>query len=90
MLTVAPGARLEIVARSAPELIERVCRVIRHRGGRIDRLVADATPGGTTTVEVTVSGTGDPGLLVRQLERLPDVRTAGLVDTTMSHRRATA
>jgi len=64
MMTVA---RLEIVARTTPELLERVCRVLRHRGATLEHLVltttsdapsnaagSDAAPaGGASVVERT-------------------------------------
>ncbi len=36
-------ARLEIVARTTPEVLERVCRVLRHRGATLERLVLTTT-----------------------------------------------
>lgn len=80
------GTRLEIIARTTPELIERVCRVIRHRGARIERLVAQAQADGTTALSITLSETRDADLLARQAARLPDVSFA----TVMVSERAGA
>lgn len=69
-------ARLELVARPAPELVERVCRVLRHRGATMQRLLAetgeaDGRP--CLRIDVTVHVTGDVDLLARQVGRLTDV-----------------
>lgn len=68
------GARLEITARTTPELLERVGRVLRHRGATVDRLafVAGATE---SRVTAEIRCAGPVALLTRQLERLPDVRS---------------
>lgn len=34
---------LEVLARATPELLERVCRVLRHRGATLEHLVLDTT-----------------------------------------------
>jgi acetolactate synthase regulatory subunit len=70
----------EVVARTTPELLERVCRVLRHRGATVEHLVAAPTdpvaPGDPelTRLELRARCTGDVDLLVRQLRRLPDVQ----------------
>lgn len=73
------STRLVIVARTTPELIERVCRLVRHRGATVEHLVAatrrpsqDAVE--QTRLELHVRVTGGVDLLVRQLQRLPDVQ----------------
>ncbi len=107
---------LEVVARSTPELLERICRVLRHRGATVEHLVFTAAydPRGvadaagadaaavryTAAVErvhlnVTARLRGDADLLVRQLNRLPDVdlvrrREAPAVDSTSSELKALA
>lgn len=85
---------LEIVARWAPELLERICRVLRHRGATLEHLTftiiydgrgfanaagPDAAGGGNPVAAQKVHLNlrarlrGDPDLLVRQLDRLPDI-----------------
>lgn len=77
-------AHLEVVARSTPELLERVCRVLRHRGATLEHLVLTTT----TTIASTEGAprtridlrarlrNPDADLIVRQLARLPDVHLA--------------
>jgi acetolactate synthase regulatory subunit len=64
---------LEITARRAPELLERICRVLRHRGATVDRLLVCTDPAGYTSLDLTSRTRGDTALLVRQIGRLPDV-----------------
>lgn len=75
MLTAATAVRFEIVARTSPELVERLCRVVRHRGASLVRLVAQTGDEGTSTVELTVRVGGDGSLLERQIARVADVRS---------------
>ena len=73
--TIVPLARLEVIARTTPELIERVCRLLRHRGASVGHLVVTAD-GHLTTLVLTARVSGNVDLLVRHLDRLPDVRRA--------------
>lgn len=73
-------ARLEVVARTTPELIERVCRLLRHRGAAVEHLVVTARGDGLTTLGLTALVSGDVDLLLRQLGRLTDVRSTRCVD----------
>lgn len=73
-------ARLEVVARTTPELIERVCRLLRHRGASVEHLVVTAHGDGLTTLGLTARVGGDVSLLLRQLDRLTDVRSTRRVD----------
>ena len=73
-------ARLEVVARTTPELIERVCRLLRHRGASVEHLVVTAHGNGLTTLGLTARVNGDVDLLLRQLGRLTDVRSTRCVD----------
>lgn len=90
MMTVA---HLEVVARTTPELLERVCRVLRHRGATLEHLLLTTTadapcttdagsdtasagcadPAERTRINLRARIHGDPDLMVRQLDRLPDV-----------------
>lgn len=71
--------RLHVDADPAPELIERVCRLLRHRGAAVAELTVRATDPGTTRLEARVELGGDVETLLRQLRRLPDVRAAATV-----------
>ena len=73
-------ARLEVVARTTPEVIERVCRLLRHRGASVEHLVVTTHGDGLTTLGLTVRIDGDQDLLLRQLDRLTDVRSTHRVD----------
>jgi|APMI01.1.fsa_nt_gi acetolactate synthase regulatory subunit len=86
------GARLVVLARTTPELVERVCRLLRHRGATVEHLVvATGRPSHDaveqTRLELLVRATGSVDLLVRQLQRLPDVQLvahAPLSETTVA------
>lgn len=73
-------ARLEVVARTTPELIERVCRLLRHRGASVEHLLVTAHGDGLTTLDLTARVGGDVSLLLRQLDRLTDIRSTRSVD----------
>lgn len=74
-------AHLEVVARSTPELLERICRVLRHRGATLEHLVF-STADERVRIELSARLRGDPDLMVRQLDRLPDVETVCRFDTS--------
>lgn len=66
------AAHLEVDARNAPELLERLGRVLRHRGATVDRLSLEVGATQTLlTADVRCATTVEQ--LVHQLERLPDV-----------------
>jgi len=73
------GAHLEITARPAPELLERVARVLRHRGATVERL--DYETGTMTVVRAQIRCISPVDLVVRQLERLPDVHSVRAFNT---------
>ncbi len=64
---------LHITATDRPELPERVLRVVRPRGFRIDALNLCAE-NGCIALDLKVSSSRPLHLLTRQLEKLPDVR----------------
>ncbi len=74
-------AHLEVVARSTPELLERICRVLRHRGATLEHLLF-STAGERVRIELSARLRGDPDLMVRQLDRLPDVETVCRFNTS--------
>ncbi len=70
-----PTFRIRELAGGTPELIERVCRLLRHRGASVEHLVVTAD-GHLTTLVLAARVSGNVDLLIRQLDRLPDVRRA--------------
>jgi len=77
---------LEVVARPAPELLERICRVLRHRGATVNHLVArldNADGAEVTRLDIRARVAGDVDILVRQLARLPDVHIARCRERTV-------
>lgn len=79
----AASLELQVVARTAPELIERICRVVRQRGGRIDRLSSESSVDGITRMQLTVTLGRDAGLLARQVQRVHDVQTVEIIDQSV-------
>lgn len=71
--------RLHLAADPAPELIERVCRLLRHRGAAVVELHVRATDPATTHLDVGLGPAGDIENLVRQLRRLADVRSVEVI-----------
>ncbi|MBF0784569.1 acetolactate synthase 2 small subunit [Muribacter muris] len=64
--------QLEIKANKRPEVLERLLRVIRHRGFEVCHLTAEVDEN-RVTVQVTVQSERERALLVHQLIKLPDV-----------------
>lgn len=61
-----------IKANKRPEVLERLLRVMRHRGFEVCRFNADVA-GSEVLIQVTVQSERDKALLVNQLIKLPDV-----------------
>lgn len=87
MTTVPHAVHLEVTARAAPELIERVCRVLRHRGAAIDRLLVCADSPGYTRLDINARTLGDNDRLARQVRRLPDVRLVKWSEPPLAERQ---
>ncbi|QLB20903.1 acetolactate synthase [Vespertiliibacter pulmonis] len=62
---------LTIQAKQRPETLERLLRVIRHRGFTILKL--NSEHGEYITLQLTVQSEREISLLVHQLVKLPDV-----------------
>lgn len=77
--TGARTTRLHIAADPAPELIERVCRLLRHRGAAVVELRVWAGDPAVTRLDVAVRAGDDVANLVRQLRRLADVRSVEVI-----------
>ena len=66
--------QLGIACRSQPDILERILRVIRHRGFTLEAItMTPAHSGQQFDVAVTVYGQRPLQLLVTQLEKLHDV-----------------
>lgn len=66
--------QLLIQARFRPEMLERVLRVVRHRGFRVDTMnMATGMDTDNITLELTVVSQRPIDLLLSQLTKLVDV-----------------
>ncbi|QIW15354.1 acetolactate synthase [Pasteurellaceae bacterium RH1A] len=65
---------LVIKATKRPETLERLLRVIRHRGFEVLSLNTE-NKDGEITFNVTVQSIREISLLINQLEKLPDVKS---------------
>ncbi|OBU09386.1 acetolactate synthase 2 small subunit [Morganella psychrotolerans] len=68
--------QLAIQARSCPEILERVLRVVRHRGFNICAMkmdLAKGSEGDNVNIELTISSLRPLALLCTQLVKLADV-----------------
>ncbi|MDX1304268.1 acetolactate synthase 2 small subunit [Photobacterium sp.] len=76
---------LDIKADDKPVLLERVLRVIRHRGFIIKKVVATQNhESKIASVEIIVDSDRPISTLINQIEKLWDIRT---VDTTILENR---
>lgn len=65
---------LAIQARRRPEILERVLRVVRHRGFEIQAMnMARGDEGDSVSIELTVASARPVALLSSQLSKLLDV-----------------
>ncbi|GHA28255.1 acetolactate synthase 2 small subunit [Oceanisphaera arctica] len=65
---------LQIEAQFRPEVLERVLRLIRHRGFRVDDMeMSTSVDCKSLNIRVTVSSDRAIQLLSRQLEKLMDI-----------------
>ncbi|MBV7316790.1 acetolactate synthase 2 small subunit [Shewanella sp. NIFS-20-20] len=63
---------INLVTQNRPEVLERVLRVVRHRGFTLTAMVMDCK-GGVNTLEIQVEAERAIELLTRQLTKLLDV-----------------
>lgn len=66
--------QLTITARWRPEVLERILRVIRHRGFRVISLNVE-TNESVLTIQLTLMSERAVTLLIAQLEKLFDVES---------------
>ncbi|MBN6075628.1 acetolactate synthase 2 small subunit [Aggregatibacter actinomycetemcomitans] len=64
--------QIELTARHRPEVLERILRVVRHRGFTVTKMDMQLTDG-KVRLKFTVKSDRTLDLLVSQLEKLPDV-----------------
>lgn len=66
--------QLSVEAQFRPEVLERILRVVRHRGFRITAMtMAQGTETENINIEMTVASQRPVGLLSVQLSKLMDV-----------------
>lgn len=74
MNEVTEQHQLSIRARFRPETLERVLRVVRHRGFRVCAMnMAPVHDSDDVSIEITVTSPRPVGLLSSQLNKLMDV-----------------
>ena len=64
--------QIELTAQHRPEVLERILRVIRHRGFTVTQMDMQLIEG-KVRLKFTVKSDRTLELLVSQLEKLPDV-----------------
>ncbi|WP_297931862.1 acetolactate synthase 2 small subunit [uncultured Aggregatibacter sp.] len=64
--------QIELTAQHRPEVLERILRVIRHRGFTVTQMDMQLIDG-KVRLKFTVKSDRTLDLLVNQLEKLPDV-----------------
>lgn len=81
--------QLAVQARSRPETLERVLRVVRHRGFQVCAMTmaADINPE-NITIELTVASPRSIELLFSQLSKLVDVARVDVQQLTSQQIRA--
>lgn len=79
--------QLAVQARLRPETLERILRVVRHRGFRVCAMNM-ATQNDNLNLELTVSGLRPVELLFNQLGKLADVAAIEIQQFTSQQIRA--
>ena len=64
--------QIELTARHRPEVLERILRVVRHRGFTVTQMDMQLTDG-KVRLKIAVKSDRTLALLVNQLVKLPDV-----------------
>ena len=64
--------KIELTAQHRPEVLERILRVVRHRGFTVTQMDMQLIDG-KVRLKFTVKSDRTLELLVNQLEKLPDV-----------------
>ncbi|OQP35528.1 MULTISPECIES: acetolactate synthase 2 small subunit [Pantoea] len=75
--------QLSIEARFRPEILERILRVVRHRGFQVCAMNMGAVANGETiNIEMTVASQRSVDLLSSQLSKLMDVASVEIQQQT--------
>lgn len=81
--------QLSIEARFRPEILERILRVVRHRGFQVCAMnMASAVNVGNINIEMTVASQRSVDLLSSQLSKLMDVACVEIQQQTTQQIRA--
>mgnify|MGYP001562375288 FL=1 len=83
--------QLSIEAQSRPEILERILRVVRHRGFRICAMnMSQAHDGLQVSIAMTVTSLRPVDLLTTQLTKLMDVTSVRVTQQTTQQIHAEA
>ena len=83
--------QLSIEAQSRPEILERILRVVRHRGFRICAMnMSQAQDSDQVSIAVTVTSLRPVDLLTAQLTKLMDVTSVRVTQQTTQQIHAEA
>jgi acetolactate synthase II small subunit len=81
--------QLSIEARFRPEILERILRVVRHRGFQVCAMnMANAVNAENINIEMTVASQRSVDLLSSQLSKLMDVACVEIQQQTTQQIRA--
>ncbi|WP_338559224.1 acetolactate synthase 2 small subunit [Erwinia sp. E_sp_B04_7] len=81
--------QLSIEARFRPEILERILRVVRHRGFQVCAMnMASGTNNDNINIEMTVASQRSVDLLSTQLSKLMDVACVQIQQQTTQQIRA--
>lgn len=81
--------QLSIEARFRPEILERILRVVRHRGFQICAMnMASGTNADNINIEMTIASPRSVDLLSTQLSKLMDVACVQIQQQTTQQIRA--
>lgn len=81
--------QLSIEARFRPEILERILRVVRHRGFQVCAMnMASGTNNDNINIEMTVASQRPVDLLSTQLSKLMDVACVQIQQQTTQQIRA--
>ncbi|WP_067515087.1 acetolactate synthase 2 small subunit [Endozoicomonas ascidiicola] len=80
------SVQLHLHCRQQPDVVERILRVIRHRGFTLNAMsMAPSSCGEKIEVAVTVSSSRPLHLLTAQLKKLHDVLNLSVCDESLDH-----
>lgn len=81
--------QIVVQARFRPETLERILRVVRHRGFEVCTMNMESAPSlGNINIEMTVASSRLVELLFTQLRKLPDVASIEIQNITSQQIRA--